>query len=30
MEGEGDRESQADSSLSPEPDLGLDLRTLRS
>jgi len=26
-EGEGDRESQADSTLSMEPDMGLDLTT---
>lgn len=29
-EGEEERESQADSMLSTEPDLGLDLTTLRS
>ena len=28
--GEGERESQADSTLSTEPDAGLDPRTLRS
>ena len=29
-EGEGERESQADSPLSMEPDMGLDLTTLKS
>ena len=29
-EGEGERESQADSVLSVEPEMGLDLTTLRS
>jgi len=29
-EGEGERESQADSPLSAEPDAALDLRSLRS
>jgi len=28
-EGEGEKESQADSPLSAEPYMGLDLRTLR-
>ena len=30
VEGEGDRESQVDSMLSAEPDVGLDLTRLRS
>ena len=29
-EGEGERESQADFTLSIEPNVGLDLKTLRS
>ena len=30
VEGEGRRESQADSELSAEPDMGLDVMTLKS
>ena len=29
-EGQKERESQADSPLSPQPDMGLNLQTLRS